>query len=73
MVEAAGEVCGSVRVKGKPPKSVWWNDEIKAAVTRKEAALKEILAASDEDTKEECMEAHREENRTVKKCIIQNK
>ena len=23
---------------GKPPKSVWWNDEIKAAVKRKEAA-----------------------------------
>ena len=36
----------------KNPKSVWWNDEIKAAVTRKEAAWKEVLAASDEEAKE---------------------
>ena len=27
MVESAREVCGSVRVGGKNPKSVWWNDE----------------------------------------------
>ena len=26
MVETAREVCGSVRVRGKNPKSVWWND-----------------------------------------------
>ena len=38
MVESAREVCGSVRVGGKNPKSVWWNDEIKAAVKKKEAA-----------------------------------
>ena len=25
-------------VRGKNPKSVWWNDEIKAAVRRKEAS-----------------------------------
>ena len=30
MVESAGEVCGSVRVEGKNPKIVWWNDEIRA-------------------------------------------
>ena len=28
---------------GKNPKSVWWNDEIKAAATRKEAAWKGVL------------------------------
>ena len=33
---SAREVCGSVGVGGKNPKSVWWNDEIKAAVKRKE-------------------------------------
>ena len=32
LAEGASEVCGSVRVGGKNPKSVWWNDEIKAAV-----------------------------------------
>ena len=32
---------------GKEP-SVWWNDEIKAAVRRKEAAWKRLLAACDE-------------------------
>ena len=38
MVESAREVCGSVRVGGKNPKNVWWNEEIKAAIRRKEAA-----------------------------------
>ena len=51
MVESAREVCGSVKVGGKNPKSVWWNDEIKAAVRRKEDAWKGVLAASDEETK----------------------
>ena len=27
-------MCGSVRIGGKNLKSVWWNDEIKAAVRR---------------------------------------
>ena len=34
MVESAREVCSSVNVGGKNPKSVWRNDEIKAAVRR---------------------------------------
>ena len=38
MVESAREVYGSVKVGGKNPKNVWWNDEIKAVVRRKEAA-----------------------------------
>ena len=53
MVESAREVCGSVRVGGKNPKSVWWNDEIKATVRRNEAAWKEVLAVSDEEAKED--------------------
>ena len=32
-----------------------------------------MLAASDEDTKERCMKAYREEKRKVKRCIIQSK
>ena len=40
MVESAKEVCSSVRVGGKNPKGVLWNDEIKAAVRRKEDAWK---------------------------------
>ena len=40
MVESGREVCGSMRVGGKNPESVWWNDEIKAAARRKEAAWK---------------------------------
>ena len=52
---------------------MWWNGEIKAAVMRKEAAWKEVLAASVEETKERCMEAYREEKRKVKRCIIQSK
>ena len=33
---------------GKNPKNVWWNNEVKAAVRRKEAAWKEVLGANDE-------------------------
>ena len=73
MVENAREVCGSVRVAGKNPKSVRWNDKIKAAVRRKEAAWKEVLAASNEETRERCIEAYREEKRKVERCIIQSK
>ena len=50
-----------------------WNDKIKAAVRRKETAWKGVLAASDEETKERCMEAYREENGRVKRYIIQSK
>ena len=57
MVECAREVCGSVRVGGEEvTQSVWWNDEIKAAVRRKE-----MLPANDEESKERCMEMYREE------------
>ena len=52
MVESAREECGLVRVRGKNPKSVWWNDEVKAAVRRKEAAWK-VLAARDEEAKKD--------------------
>ena len=51
---------------------MWWGDEIKAAVRRKEAAWKGVLAASNEETKERCMEAYREEKKKVKRCIIQS-
>ena len=59
---------------GKNPKSVWWIDEIKATViTRKEAAWEGVLAASDVEIKERCMEAYREKKGKVKRCIIQSK
>ena len=58
---------------GKSPKRVWWNDEIKAAVRRKEANWKGLLVASDEETKERCIEVYREKKRMVKRCIIQSK
>ena len=38
MVESARKMCGSARVGGKNPKSVWLNNKIKAVVRRKEAA-----------------------------------
>ena len=72
MVESAREVCGSVKVGGKNPKSVWLNDEIKAVGWGKEATWK-VLATSDEETKERCMEVYREEKRKVKRCIYQRK
>ena len=54
-------------------KRVWWNDEIKVPVSRKEASWKGVLTSSDEETIERCMEAYREEKRKIKRCIIQSK
>ena len=51
MVESAREICGSVRVGGGNPKSMWWSDQVKAAVKRKEEAWKEVLGARDEDAR----------------------
>ena len=73
IVKSTREVCNSVSVRGKNPKSVWWNDKIKAAVRRKDAAWKGVLAASDEETRERCMETYREKKRKVNRCIIQSK
>ena len=50
---------------------MWWIDEVIAAVMRKESAWKEVLAASDEEAKERCMEAYRKEKRKVKRCTYQ--
>ena len=69
LVESAREVCGSVGVGGKNSKSVLWEDEINVVVKRKKAAWKGVLAASDEEAKERCMEADREEKTMVKRCI----
>ena len=46
---------------------MWWNDEVKATIRRKEAAWKEVLATSDEEAKERCMESYREEKKKVKR------
>ena len=37
MLDSAREVCATVRVVGKNPKNLWWNDVVKVAVERKEA------------------------------------
>ena len=52
---------------------MWCNDEIKAAVRKKEAAWTEVLAACDEEAKERYMEAYREKKRKVKNYIYQSK
>ena len=62
-----------MRVGRKNPKSVGWNDKIKVVVRRKDTAWKEMLAASDGETKERCREPYREERRKVKRCIDQSK
>ena len=60
MVNSAREVCGSVKVGGKNPKNVWWNDVAKAEVERKEGAWKEILSTNEEVAKGRCMEVYKE-------------
>ena len=61
-----------MREGGKNPKCVWLNDEVKAAVKKKEAAWK-VLGARDEGAKERCLEVYREEKRKVKRSIYQRK
>ena len=52
---------------------MWWNDEVKAAVRRKEATQKEMLGEGDEEVKEGCMETYKEEKRKVKRYKYQSK
>ena len=52
---------------------MWWNDQIKAAVQRKEDAWKEMLGARDKDATERCLKVYKEEKRNVKSCINQSK
>ena len=51
MVESAREMCGSVRVGWNNPKSMWWSNEVKAAVIRKNAPGKEMFGTINEDAK----------------------
>ena len=60
-----------MREEGKNTRSIWWQDEVKVAVRRKEAARKEMSAANDEKGKEKCRK--RTEKRKVKRCIYQIK
>ena len=67
MVHSAREVCGSLRVEGKNPKEVWWNDVVKAA-------WKDILEATDDKVaKDRCIEVYKEEKKKIKRCIYQSK
>ena len=52
---------------------MWWNDEIKGEVERKEAAWKEVLGAKHETTKERCMAAQKKERKNVVRCIYHTK
>ena len=45
-----------MRVGGGNPRSMCWNDEVKHAVKRKDAACKEALRARYEDAKEIILE-----------------
>ena len=68
VVEITREVCGSVRVEGKNKKSVWWNDEVKAAVRRKE-----VLAASNEEAKEDVWKLTEKKGERLKGVYIRAK
>ena len=52
----------SVREVWLSESGVWRNDDIKAAVRRKKAVWK-VLAPSNEETKERCIEAYRVEKK----------
>ena len=47
MVKSAREIYGLMRVGERTPKSVQWDDEVKAAVERAEAAQKQVQGTRD--------------------------
>ena len=57
----------SESVKVKNPKSVWWNDEVKTTVKRKEESWKEVLGDKDEDAKQRCLEVWKEKEEEKKR------
>ena len=73
MIGSAREVCGILQVGIGNPKSMWLNDQVKAAVKRKEDGWKEILGARDEDVQERCLEVYKEEKRKVKGAFIKER
>ena len=73
MVGSAKEVCDSVRVEGKNPKNVWWNDMVKAAVKRMETVWKEVLGVRDEVAKNRCMEVYKRKIEKLKGVFVRAK
>ena len=67
MIESAKEVYGSMRVGGENPKSLWWNDKVKAVDKIKETALKEVLEDRVKDAIERCLGLYKEEKRRYEK------
>ena len=60
-------MCSSLQLGGGNPKSVWWNNQVKAAVKRKE-----VLGARDKDVRERCLKVYKAQKRKVKRCIYQS-
>ena len=52
VVDITGEVCDSVKVRRKKPKEQWSNQDIKAAIERKEVKWKNVVGARDETVKD---------------------
>ena len=71
--ESAREVCDSEQIGGGKPKSMWWNDQVKGMVKRKEDVWREVLEARDEDAREMYLEVYKEKKRKVKRCNYQSK
>ena len=62
IIESAREVCGSVRIGRKNPKSIWWNNKVKAIVKTKENAWK-ISGVRDEDAKGRCLDVYKNKDK----------
>ena len=62
-----------MREEGKNPRSIWWQDEVKVAVRRKEAAWKEMSAANDEKGKEKCRKRTEKRRERLKGVYIRSK
>ena len=55
-------MCDSGIVRGKNQKNMWWDDNVKVAVRRKQAAWK-VMGVGAEDERERCLEVYKEEKK----------
>ena len=73
IVESTREMCGSVGVGEGSPKNVWWNNEVKAAVKRKETAWRKCCEPEAKMQKKDVWEFTKKKRERLKRCIYQRK
>ena len=71
--DSAREVCGSVKVRGKNPKNLWWNDMIKASVERRRLHRRRYMELQMRLQKADVWRFRKKRREKLKRCIYQSK